>query len=177
MGAARHVWDEAKHPRGPGGKFASKAGGASRATRKVEHAAGHVDWAQPKGVDWAQPKRAGHVSAPKRSSAPHAPTPKGGVEWAQPKVDWAQPRGSRAPAINPRGRSEPHAPSPKSSGVTWAQPGVAWAQPKSSKSVPKKVSAPKAPAPSGGVAWAQPGVEWAQPKKGRKRTAASMMGR
>lgn len=35
MGAAQRVWDEAKHPRGFGGKFASSAGGSSGKTKKT----------------------------------------------------------------------------------------------------------------------------------------------
>lgn len=45
MGAARQLWDATKHPRGPGGKFASVGGGAKKTARdafaSTDHAALH----------------------------------------------------------------------------------------------------------------------------------------
>lgn len=190
---ATEAWDAGKHPRGPGGRFVSAKAVAHAVDKEMskidmpEHHKSRISKAAHSAaqkVDWAQPRHGGKLSklsdehlangitmhgtgSKKGRTLVAEQQRRGGVDWAQPGVDWRQPGGKKAPSVNPRGRSEPHAPAPKSGGVTWAQPGVAWTQP--GRKPPAQPRAPHQPAPTpaqlGGTAWTQPTrrTDWAQP--------------
>lgn len=175
MGAARRAWNAADHPRGPGGKFTGGGGGS-----KAKSPAGREK------APWRQLESGpGKPSAPKNSSAPHAPTP----DQLAPKGSWptrvepARWPGSEPPKAAPKARSNaPKAPTPDQIGgnhVGWAQPKKAWPGSEPTPAAPKRSSAPHAPFPHqpGGPATAkQEPFRWpgsAAPK--RKRSARQML--